>query len=150
MSTDQQNPSNKTQRPAWFTAAKEFYAIPFEPQTKQALAASMADWEHLTSEEQSFTIAHLSYLNLLAQRTTHVLLRRLPEELIAELEELAEELTEPRDEDDEDADSLDDQPIPVSADGDSNQDTDLLHERPSVDADVDSNSDADSDEGAEQ
>ncbi len=46
----------------------------------------MADWAELSEEEQSFALAHLQYLNLVAQAGTQRLLLQL-RELLAEIED---------------------------------------------------------------
>ena len=46
----------------------------------------MADWAELSEEEQSFALAHLQYLNLVAQAGTQRLLLQL-RELLEEIEE---------------------------------------------------------------
>ncbi len=53
--------------PSFLAAAREFYGAAFSPTDRDDLAESMADWSELTDAEQSFALAHLQYLNLVAQ-----------------------------------------------------------------------------------
>jgi hypothetical protein len=69
--------------------ARRFYGPGFEVRTSQALSGSNADWAELPEHERSFTLAHLQYLNLVAQRGTQRLLgevRDLLEEIAAGME----------------------------------------------------------------
>ena len=72
--------------PAFLTTAKGFYGEAFGPRRKADLAESIADWAELTEEEQSFALAHLQYLNLIAQAGTQRLLLQV-RELLAEIED---------------------------------------------------------------
>jgi len=72
--------------PAFLVTAKSFYGQAFGPRRKADLAESMADWAELTDEEQSFALAHLQYLNLVAQAGTQRLLLQL-RELLGEIED---------------------------------------------------------------
>lgn len=56
--------------PAFLEAARVFYADAFEPRRKKDLAAAMVEWADLDESEQTFTVAHLLYLNLKAQGET--------------------------------------------------------------------------------
>lgn len=82
--------------PSFLSVAKAFYGPAFSPRRKSELAEAMADWAELTPDEQSFAIAHLHYLNLVAQAGT--------QRLLADVRELLEELVENVD------DALDDLP----------------------------------------
>ncbi len=82
--------------PSFLSVAKAFYGPAFSPRRKSELAEAMADWAELTPDEQSFAMAHLHYLNLVAQAGT--------QRLLADLRELLEELVENVD------DALDDLP----------------------------------------
>lgn len=84
--TNETNPKT----PTWLEAARRFYAPGFEVQTDKALSASHADWAELPEDQRSFTIAHLLYLNLVAQRGT----QRLLAEVRDLLDEVADGLTE--------------------------------------------------------
>jgi hypothetical protein len=81
---------------SFLSVAKAFYGPAFSPRRKSELAEAMADWAELTPDEQSFAIAHLHYLNLVAQAGT--------QRLLADVRELLEELVENVD------DALDDLP----------------------------------------
>lgn len=70
-------------------AARALYADAFEPTSKRELARSLADWAELSVDEQSFTVAHLLYLNLQAQGGA----QRALVQVRALLDELAEGLT---------------------------------------------------------
>lgn len=76
--------------PAWLKAARGYYGDAFETNKKEKLAESMADWCEMDADERGFVLAHLQYLNLLAQRGT----QRLLLELRAMLEEVGDELIE--------------------------------------------------------
>ena len=72
--------------PAFLHTAKSMYGEAFGPRRQADLAESMADWAELTDEERSFTLAHLQYLNLVAQAGTQRLLVQVCE-LLAEIED---------------------------------------------------------------
>ena len=72
--------------PSFLVTARSFYGEAFGPRRKADLAESMADWAELSEEEQSFALAHLQYLNLVAQAGTQRLLLQL-RELLEEIEE---------------------------------------------------------------
>ena len=74
--------------------ARGFYGEAFEPVRRADLAAAMADWSEMSEAERSFVLAHLHYLDLLAQRTTQRMLARLRAELVALGEELAGDFDE--------------------------------------------------------
>jgi hypothetical protein len=76
--------------PTWLKAARTYYGGAFETNKKEDLAESMADWCEMDPDERGFVLAHLQYLNLLAQRGT----QRLLAELKAMLEEIGDELIE--------------------------------------------------------
>lgn len=88
--------------PSFLSVAKAFYGPAFSPRRKSELAEAMADWAELTPDEQSFAIAHLHYLNLVAQAGT--------QRLLADLRELLEELVENVDDALDDLPGLDDDP----------------------------------------
>ncbi len=95
--------------PAWLKAARGYYGDAFETNKKDKLAESMADWCEMDADERGFVLAHLQYLNLLAQRGT----QRLLLELRAMLEEVGDELIEAVEvaaaiDDEEDLDDADD------------------------------------------
>ena len=72
--------------PSFLSVAKAFYGPAFSPRRKSELAEAMADWAELTPDEQSFAMAHLQYLNLVAEAGT--------QQLLADVAELLEELVE--------------------------------------------------------
>lgn len=65
---------NDAHSPSWLKAARAYYGDAFEAKKKTDLAAAMADWSDMDPDERGFVLAHLQYLNLLAQRDTHRLL----------------------------------------------------------------------------
>lgn len=102
--------------------ARALYGEAFEPTSRRALARSMADWAELSDDEQSFTTAHLLYLNLQAQVAGGRALGRLQ----VLLDELAEgmtraiELAMPGEAPDEDLDRVlvvDDEAAPPEPEG---------------------------------
>jgi len=90
----QKRPDNT---PAFLVTARSFYGEAFGPRRKADLAESMADWAELSEEEQSFALAHLQYLNLVAQAGTQRLLLQV-RELLAEIEDGVSEALEEVDE----------------------------------------------------
>ena len=76
--------------PSWLKAARAYYGDAFEAKKKTDLAAAMADWSDMDPDERGFVLAHLQYLNLLAQRDTH----RLLLEIRASVEVIGDELIE--------------------------------------------------------
>ena len=76
--------------PSWLRAARAYYGDAFEAKKKTDLAAAMADWSDMDPDERGFVLAHLQYLNLLAQRDTH----RLLLEIRASVEVIGDELIE--------------------------------------------------------
>jgi len=79
-------PTTTAHAAAPFDAARAFYAEAFEPKKRRELAESLADWSEMTEDEQSFTTAHLLYLNLQAQAVGH--------RLIAQVRDLLDEVAE--------------------------------------------------------
>lgn len=81
--------------PSFLSVAKAFYGPAFSPRRKAELAEAMADWAELTPDEQSFAMAHLQYLNLVAEAGTQRLLhdvRELLEELVENVDDALDEL----------------------------------------------------------
>jgi hypothetical protein len=78
-----------SKNPAFLDDARAFYADAFEHRRKKDLAESMDDWAEMTEDEQTFTAAHLAYLNLQAQASNNKLLTQVRDLL----DELAEALT---------------------------------------------------------
>ncbi len=81
---------NDAHTPTWLKAARAYYGDAFEAKKKTDLAAAMADWCDMDPDERGFVLAHLQYLNLLAQRGTH----RLLQELRASVEVIGDEVIE--------------------------------------------------------
>jgi len=90
----QKRPDNT---PVFLVTARSFCGEAFGPRRKADLAESMADWAELTEEEQSFALAHLQYLNQVAQAGTQRLLLQV-RELLAEIEDGVSEALEEVDE----------------------------------------------------
>lgn len=111
--------------PTWLKAARTYYGGAFETNKKEDLAESMADWCEMDPDERGFVLAHLQYLNLLAQRGTQRLLAELKamleeigDELIEVVEAAAEELGDEGeeaevDEDDEQVENVEDEAAPA-------------------------------------
>ncbi len=96
--------------PSFLVTARSFYGEAFGPRRPEHLAESMADWSELTEEERSFALAHLQYLNLVAQAGTQRMLARVVE-LLEELVDATEDLAYgDRAESAEDADRENDPP----------------------------------------
>lgn len=72
----QQRPDDTT--PSFLATARSFYDPAFGARREADLAEAMADWADLTPDEQSFAMAHLQYLGLLAQAGTQRLLVQVP------------------------------------------------------------------------
>lgn len=66
--------------------ARAFYGPAFEHTNKRELAQSIAEWAELDEDEQSFTVAHLLYLNLQQQAAG--------QRLVAQVRELVDEVAE--------------------------------------------------------
>ncbi len=86
--------------PRFLQLARRFYGEAFDVHRGKELSAAMADWSELTEDEQSFTIAHLHYLNLLAQARNQKLLLQV-RELLDEVAEGIGDVLDPEDEDDD-------------------------------------------------
>ena len=63
--------------PAWLETARGFYADTFGARRRRDLRAAREDWSDLTEEEQSFALAHLQYLDLMAQAASQNLLLQI-------------------------------------------------------------------------
>jgi hypothetical protein len=124
-------PNAKSARALSFLeSARTFYGEAFDAQTPRALSASMRDWSRLSPDEQSFALAHLTYLQLeglaalqklLAQGLQ--LLDEVAESLTTAIEEsLPDRAPEPSDDDDDD-DGDDDRD-----DDDDDQDDEPVHQ----------------------
>lgn len=57
----------KPKSPAFLESARAFYAEAFEHTRNKDLAAAIDEWSEMEDGEQSFTVAHLLYLNLKGQ-----------------------------------------------------------------------------------
>ena len=80
----QRRPDDTT--PSFLASARAFYGPAFGVRREAALAEAMADWADLTPDEQSFAMAHLQYLGLLAHAGT--------QRLLVQVRDLLEELSE--------------------------------------------------------
>lgn len=100
--------------PSFLVTARSFYGEAFGPRRPEDLAVSMADWSELTEEERSFALAHLQYLNLVAQAGTQRMLARTVE-LLEELVDATEDLAygDRADPEDEEGDDDDDDEAPA-------------------------------------
>ena len=91
---------DKKRAPAFLTTARRFYGEAFGSRTRRAYLESLADWSELHEDDQAFTLAHLQYLNLLAQaRTQHLLVQ--VRDLLDEVAEGIGDVLEPEDEDED-------------------------------------------------
>ncbi len=79
----------QTTTPGFLATARAFYGEAFDHKKKSALARSMAEWAEMEEDEQSFAVAHLSFLNLQAEAATQRLLTQVRDLL----DEVAESLT---------------------------------------------------------
>ena len=86
----------KSNNPRWLDTARAFYADSFGATHPRGLRAAQDDWTDLTEEEQTFALAHLQYLDLMAQAGTQRLLVRIRDVL----EEIAEGVSVEREDDD--------------------------------------------------
>ena len=109
-------PTKTPTTPTFLTTARAFYGPAFDHKKKKALARSMAEWAEMDEEEQSFTAAHLAFLNLQAQAATQKLLTQVRDLLdeVAESLSVALEASLPEEGDDaeEEDEEEDDDPIP--------------------------------------
>lgn len=87
----------KSNNPKWLDTARAFYAESFGATHRRDLRAAQDDWADLTEEEQTFALAHLQYLDLMAQAGTQRLLVQIRDVL----EEIAEGFSFAREDDDE-------------------------------------------------
>lgn len=78
---------------AFLETARAFYGEAFGARTTKDLAEAMAEWGELSEDEQTFAVAHLLYLNLLAQGAVV----RMLDDARGLLDEVAEELHEAMD-----------------------------------------------------
>jgi hypothetical protein len=106
MPTQRKPQPRSRKEPGFMKLAHRFYGEAFDVKRLRQLSAAMADWSELTEDEQSFTVAHLHYLNLLAQARTQKLLLQV-RDLLDEVAEGLGDVLDP--EDDEDQDEDDDQ-----------------------------------------
>lgn len=134
---------------SFLESARTFYGEAFDAQTPRALSASMRDWSRLSPDEQSFALAHLTYLQLEGLAAVQKLLAQglqlldeVAESLTTAIEEsLPDREPEPDadDEDDDDRDDRDDD----GDDDDGDDDDDPAEQRapntPEPPIDVDAN-----------
>jgi hypothetical protein len=105
---EQRKPTPRSRKePRFLRIAQAFYGDAFEVHRATDLSAAMADWSELTEDEQSFTLAHLHYLNLLAQAATQKLLLQVRDLLDEVADGIGEVLEDDADDDPED-DQLED------------------------------------------
>lgn len=76
--------------PRYLQVAHHFYGEAFGARREVALAEAMADWSELNEDEQSFAVAHLNYLGLLAQARTQKLLLQVRDLLDEAIEGLGD------------------------------------------------------------
>ena len=111
-------PTNKTPTtPSFLSTARAFYGPAFDHKKKKALARSMSEWAEMDEDEQSFTAAHLAFLNLQAQAATQKLLTQVRDLLdeVAESLSVALEASLPEEDDDaeeEEEDGLGPEDVP--------------------------------------
>jgi len=91
---------DKKRAPAFLTTARRFYGEAFGSRTRREYLESLADWAELSEDDQTFTLAHLQYLNLLAQARTQGLLVQV-RDLLDEVAEGVGDVLDPEDEDDD-------------------------------------------------
>jgi hypothetical protein len=114
--TETLKPAQST-NPRWLDAARAFYAESFGALRRRELRAAKEDWSDLTEEEQTFALAHLQYLDLMAQAGTQRLLvqvRDLLEEIadgLAAEREVRDDATGEEDEYEDDGEP-EEEPIP--------------------------------------
>jgi hypothetical protein len=113
---EQRKPNPRSRKePRFLRIAQAFYGEAFEVHRATDLSAAMADWSELTEDEQSFTLAHLHYLNLLAQAATQKLLlqvRDLLDEVADGIGEVLED-DEPENDQHEDHEGFDGEQDPA-------------------------------------
>ena len=95
MSTFTKADKRTRKEPAFLKLARTFYGHAFGAKNSKALSEAMTDWTELTQDEQTFAIAHLHYLDLLAQARTHKLLLQLRDLLDEVADSLGEALEGP-------------------------------------------------------
>jgi hypothetical protein len=96
---------DKKRAPAFLATARRFYGEAFGSRTRREYLESMADWAELSEDDQTFTLAHLQYLNLLAQARTQGLLVQV-RDLLDEVAEGLGDVLDPEDDDEDGADHL--------------------------------------------
>ena len=86
--------------PGFLQLAHRFYGEAFDVKRLRQLSEAMADWSELSGDEQSFTVAHLHYLNLRAQAQTQKLLVQV-RDLLDEVAEGLGDVLDPEDDDED-------------------------------------------------
>jgi hypothetical protein len=71
----------KSNNPRWLDTARLFYADSFGALRLRELRGAREDWSDLSDEEQTFALAHLEYLQLMAQAGTQRLLVQIRDAL---------------------------------------------------------------------
>jgi hypothetical protein len=79
----------KSTNPKWLDTARLFYADSFGALRLRELRGAREDWSDLTEEEQTFALAHLQYLDLMAQAGTQRLLVQISDALEEIIDALA-------------------------------------------------------------
>lgn len=102
METVMPKSDRKPKIPAFLESARAFYADAFEHTRKKDLVAAIDEWSEMEEGEQSFTVAHLLYLNLKGQAAIVRLLGDVRELLDEVAEGLDAALGEPEDDDEPD------------------------------------------------
>ena len=82
------SPSRRGANASFLQTARALYGAAFDSNLPDDVREASADWSALTDAQRSYALAHLLYLNLHAQATTH----RLLAELRDNGEDLAEDL----------------------------------------------------------
>jgi len=119
---------SKKSAPPFLSTARRFYGEAFGSRTRRAYLESLADWSELSEDDQAFTLAHLQYLNLLAQaRTQHLLVQ--VRDLLDEVAEGIGDVLDPEDEDDGSEGGFDgDEELPPEPEELDDQEAPLDHE----------------------
>ncbi len=107
MPTQRKPQPRSRKEPGFLQLARRFYGEAFDVKRLRQLSEAMADWSELSADEQSFTLAHLHYLNLRAQAQTQKLLVQV-RDLLDEVAEGLGDVLDPED-DDEDLEQDDDE-----------------------------------------
>lgn len=69
--------SRRGANPSFLKTARALYGAAFDSNLPDDVREASSDWSALTDAQRSYALAHLLYLNLHAQQTTHRLLAEL-------------------------------------------------------------------------